>query len=900
MEPQKQTGSQRPDCPERQRMEDDRNRDANWKRWGPYLAERQWGTVREDYSENSDSWGSFTHEEAVSRAYRWGEDGLLGITDRQGRLSFALALWNGKDPILKERLFGLTGPEGNHGEDVKEHYFYLDSSPTHSYMKALYKYPQCEFPYQKIRDENAARGFEDLEYEIEDTGAFEQNRYFDVVAEYAKNSPNDVLIRVTVTNRGPDAAELHLLPTLWFRNTWSFGRDGEGYWPKPRMSKASSTQVESEHESLGKFRFFACQDDSKDPKFLFTENETNYRKLYDQPNREPFVKDAFHEHVIDGKLDSCNPEQTGTKVAAVYAMKLVAGETRTFQFRLVAEKEFADGSEQSMLGDSFDKIFADRISETDAYYDDVISDWSDESEKAIARQGFAGLFWTKQFYFYSVRDWLRGDPGKPKPSESRRGGRNTEWSHLYNRDVISMPDKWEYPWYAAWDLAFHMIPFAKVDIEFAKDQLLLLLREWYMHPNGQIPAYEFQFSDCNPPVHAWAAWQVYQVSDKGDGKDRAFLARVFHKLLINFTWWINRKDRDENNIFSGGFLGLDNIGVFDRSQPEHVGGHLDQADATAWMAFYCTTMLTIALELASFDESYEDVASKFFEHFVAIADAMNSIGNGLWNEEDGFYYDQLHQGDQVMPLRIRSLVGLLPIIAVGVLNIDLVDRLPGFKKRMDWFLENRKSLASQITYMEKHGEDSKLCLAIPSKARLTALLRYMLDESEFLSDYGIRSMSKYHEENPYEVDLNGGKFRVHYKSGESDSGLFGGNSNWRGPVWFPTNWLLIEALDQYHDFYGDSLKVECPVGSGTMLNLQQVADEIALRLTRLFTRENESRPVNGDREFLNSDPFWSDYVLFHEYFDGDSGRGLGASHQTGWTALVINCFDRLRKRDKGK
>ena len=896
MEPEKQTGSQESCCPERQRMEDDRNRRANWKRWGPYLAERQWGTVREDYSDNSDSWRSFTHEDAVSRAYRWGEDGLLGITDRQGRLSFGLALWNGKDPILKERLFGLTGPEGNHGEDVKEHYFYLDSSPTHSYMKALYKYPHCEFPYQKLRDENARRGFEDLEYEIEDTDAFVEDRYFDVVAEYAKNAPNDILIRITISNRGPDAAALHLLPTLWFRNTWSFGRSGEGYWPKPRISQLTPTQLDSEHASLGKFRFFACQDGEQDPTFLFTENETNYRKLFGQTNQEPYVKDAFHEHVIDGKTEVCNPQHTGTKAAALYQMELAPGETRSFQFRLVSDADFAGGFEASMLGESFDKIFEDRIAETDAYYDDVMSGWAEESEKAIARQGFAGLFWTKQFYFYSVRDWLRGDPGKPTPSDQRRHGRNAEWAHLYNRDVISMPDKWEYPWYAAWDLAFHMVPFAKVDIEFAKSQLLLLLREWYMHPNGQIPAYEFQFSDCNPPVHAWAAWQVYQVSDQGNGKDRAFLARVFHKLLINFTWWINRKDRDDNNIFSGGFLGLDNIGVFDRSQPEHVGGQLDQADATAWMAFYCTTMLTIALELASFDESYEDVASKFFEHFVSIADAMNSIGDGLWDEADGFYYDQLHQGQQMTPLKIRSLVGLLPIIAVGVLDIDLVDRLPGFKKRMVWFLENRKSLSNQITYLEKHGQKPKLCLAIPSKARLQALLRYMLDESEFLSDYGVRSMSKFHDANPYEVQLNGRAFRVQYKSGESDSGLFGGNSNWRGPVWFPTNWLLIEALDQYHEFYGESLTVECPVGSGNMMNLQQVADEIALRLTKLFVSENGQRAVNGDREFLNSDPFWKDYVLFHEYFDGDSGRGLGASHQTGWTALVINCFDRLRTR----
>ena len=645
---------------------------------------------------------------------------------------------------------------------------------------------------------------------------------------------------------------------------------------------------------MGRFRFFACEDSGNEPRFLFTDNETNYKKLFGQENEEPYVKDAFHEFVIEGKTGSVHPAQTGTKAAAVYEMELAAGESRSYQFRLVAENEMQSDSPAEMLGENFEAIFSDRVAETDAFYDDVLSQWPDESERAIARQGFAGLFWTKQFYFYSVRDWLRGDPGKPKPSEARSVGRNSEWQHLYNRDVISMPDKWEYPWYAAWDLAFHMVPFAKVDIEFAKSQLLLFLREWYMHPNGQIPAYEFQFGDCNPPVHAWAAWQVYQVSDQGDGKDRAFLARVFHKLLINFTWWINRKDRDDNNIFSGGFLGLDNIGVFDRSQPEHVGGNLDQADATAWMAFYCTTMLTIALELASFDESYEDVASKFFEHFVSIADAMNGLGNGLWDEDDGFYYDQLHQGDNATPLKIRSMVGLLPMVAVGVLNVDVIERLPGFKKRMVWFLENRKSLSSQITYLEKHGDQPKLLLAIPSKPRLLAMLRYMLDETEFLSDYGVRSMSKFHKENPYEVEINHQKFSVKYKADESDSGLFGGNSNWRGPVWFPVNWLLIEALDKYHDFYGESFKVECPVGSGVMLNLKEVADEIARRLTKLFVVEDGKRPVNEGRDFLNDDPHWKEYVLFHEYFHGDTGRGLGASHQTGWTALVINCFDRLQ------
>ncbi len=894
-----------PSCAEQQRMEQDRVRDANWKRWGPYLAERQWGTVREDYSENSDSWRSFTHEDAVSRAYRWGEDGLLGITDRQGRLGFALALWNGKDPILKERLFGLTGPEGNHGEDVKEFYFYLDSTPTHSYMKALYKYPQAEFPYQKLRDENAARGFHDPEFEIEDTGIFDDERYFDVQAEYAKAGPNDLLIRITVTNRGPDAAPLHLLPTLWYRNTWSWGRSGEGYWPKPRISKRADQQLESEHASLGRFLFFADTDkgtdgdqEGKPPLFLLTDNESNMHKLYGHGQPEAFTKDAFHEYVVHGQTDAVHPAQTGTKAAAVYQMELQPGQSRVLCFRLTKEDEAPSTDAEKLLGEDFEQIFADRISEANSFYDSKLTRWQGDEQKAIARQAFAGLFWTKQFYFYSVYDWLRGDSTMAPPSSNRNSGRNADWNHLYNRDVISMPDKWEYPWYAAWDLAFHMVPFAMVDIEFAKEQLLLFLREWYMHPNGQIPAYEFQFSDCNPPVHAWAVWEVYRLTGESpQERDREFLSRAFHKLLINFTWWINRKDSDGNHIFSGGFLGLDNIGVFDRSQPEHLGAELDQADATAWMAFYCATMLTIALELARSDSSYEDVASKFFEHFVAIADAMNCLGcDGLWNEEDGFYYDQLHQGQNSVPMRIRSMVGLLPMVAVCVLDQDLIQRLPGFQKRLVWFLENRKRLASQISYMERRGDSPKLLLAIPSRKRLQGMLRYLLDETEFLSDYGIRSMSKYHEDHPFSVSINGQDFSIAYTAAESESGLFGGNSNWRGPVWFPVNFLIIESLDQYYEFYGDEVKVECPVGSGQEMNLKEVADEIARRLTLLFTFQGGRRPVNESRPFLDQKEAWKDHILFHEYFHGDTGRGLGASHQTGWTALVVNCLDRLQKK----
>ena len=892
-------------CAEQQRMEQDRTRTANWKRWGPYLAERQWGTVREDYSDNSDSWRSFTHEHATSRAYRWGEDGLLGVTDRQGRLCFALALWNGKDPILKERLFGLTGPEGNHGEDVKEYYFYLDSTPTHSYMKALYKYPQAEFPYQRLRDENAARGFEDPEFEIEDTGVFDDERYFDVQAEYAKAGPNDLLIRITITNQGPDVAPLHLLPSLWFRNTWSWGRSGEGYWSKPRISKLADQTLESEHDSLGRFLFFADNDRGKDnsedgnsPVFLFTDNETNVQKLYNQTSEAAFYKDAFHEYVLENKINAVHPAQAGTKAAAVYQMELQPGESRSFSFRLVKDSEVTEPTPESMLGDDFDAVFAERIKDADEFYEGKLESWCCDQEKAIARQAFAGLFWTKQFYFYSVHDWLRGDTTMPTPSENRKSGRNADWNHLYNRDVISMPDKWEYPWYAAWDLAFHMVPFAMVDLEFAKEQLLLFLREWYMHPNGQIPAYEFQFSDCNPPVHAWAVWEVYLLSgDSPESRDRQFLSKAFHKLLINFTWWINRKDSDGNHIFSGGFLGLDNIGVFDRSQPGHLGAELDQADATAWMAFYSVIMLSMALELARTDSSYEDVASKFFEHFVAIADAMNSVGgDGLWDETDEFYYDQLNQGGSTTPMRIRSVVGLLPMVAVSVLDQDLISQLPGFQKRLVWFLENRKRLASQISYMEKSGDSNKLLLAIPSKSRLLGLMRYMLDETEFLSDYGIRSMSKHHEANPYSVSINGQDFSVKYTPAESDSGMFGGNSNWRGPVWFPINFLLIEALNQYHDFYGDALKVECPVGSGNEMTIKEVGDEIARRLTTLFLPEDGRRPVNEQRPFLDSKPAWKDLILFHEYFHGDTGRGLGASHQTGWTALVVNCLDRLQKK----
>lgn len=894
-------------CPETERLKQSNNRTANWKRWGPYLSERQWGTVREDYSANGDSWHSFTHQDAISRTYRWGEDGLLGITDRQSRMCFALALWNEKDPILKERLFGLTGPEGNHGEDVKEAYFYLDSAPSHAYMKALYKYPQSEFPYEELREENRKRSLQELEYELNDTGIFGDDRYFDVQAEYAKAHPNDILIRLTVTNRGPDAAPLHLLPTLWYRNTWSTGRQGEDYWPEPKIVQNSPGHLITDQASLGRFHFL-IEDRQQDlPPTLFTNNETNFDRLYGNPNKSPFVKDAFHRFVVDGEKAAVNPALTGTKTAPHFQWSIKPGESKIVYLRLLSDQQYQlavkenriDPDSQNSVGTDFDATINLRIKETDSYYNETLQCISGEEEKSVARQGYAGLLWSKQFYFYSVRDWMRGDPKLPDPPQERLYGRNHHWEHLYNRDVISMPDKWEYPWYAVWDLAFHMIPFARVDIEFAKSQMILFLREWYMHPSGQIPAYEFAFSDTNPPVHAWAAWKIYEMSGPEGKRDRSFLARVFHKLLINFTWWINRKDKDGNHIFSGGFLGLDNIGIFDRSKNSPIGGRLDQADATGWMAFYCVTMLTIALELAREDESYEDVASKFFEHFIAICDAMNDLGKGgLWNEEDGFYYDHICRGNGSIALKIRSLVGLLPMVAVGVLDSKLIDRLPGFKKRMLWFMENRKSLCEQITLTQQPSKDGLMLLAIPSRQRLMKILEVMVDESEFLSDHGIRSMSKVHQREPFELDVDGQSFSVAYTPGESDSHMFGGNSNWRGPIWFPVNYLLIESLHQYYAFYGDDLKVECPKGSGNMMNLKQVAQEIADRLTKLFLPDKDGhRPLNDQQQRFADNPHWKDHVLFYEYFHGDTGRGLGASHQTGWTALVINCLEEKQRTD---
>jgi hypothetical protein len=878
------------------RLAEDAGRTKYWKRWGPYLSERQWGTVREDYSEGGNVWEYFPHDHARSRTYRWGEDGLLGICDRQGRLCFALALWNGRDPILKERLFGLTGPEGNHGEDVKEAYFYLDSTPTHSYLKALYKYPQAEFPYERLVRENRERGKADPEFELADTGVFDQGRYFDVTAEYAKAAPDDIAIRITVANRGPDDATLHLLPTLWFRNTWSWGRDGEGHTGRPELRRAGPGRIEADHPTLGRYELVADRSGRDGlPELLFTENETNLARLYGAANRHPYVKDAFHRAVVEGDAGAVNPAATGTKAALHYVLHVPAGTEREVRLRLRTPHA------SPAFGPAFERVLSQRIQEADEFYRDRLPEAASEDEARVIRQGYAGLLWSKQFYHYVVDHWVAGDPAHPMPPAGRTEGRNAGWPHVFSRDIISMPDKWEYPWFAAWDLAFHMIPFARIDPHFAKEQLLLLLREWYMHPNGQIPAYEFAFGDVNPPVHAWACWRVYKMTGPRGARDRRFLERAFHKLLLNFTWWVNRKDPDGRNLFAGGFLGLDNIGVFDRSQPLPTGGHLEQADGTAWMAFYCNTMLAMAMELASEDPAYEDVASKFFEHFIAIADAINRLGGtGLWSEEDGFYYDQLHVGDRHTPLRTRSLVGVVPLIAVEVLEEAKFSRLEGFKKRLAWFLDNRPDLARQIACMHPRQAAGgvRRLLAIPSRERLERVLRYLLDETEFLSPHGIRSVSRVHRDRPYEIEVQGTIHRVDYDPGESSTGLFGGNSNWRGPVWFPLNYLILEALERFHHFYGEELTVECPVGSGRRMTLQQVAEELAARLAGIFLADGSGRrPCHGGDERFARDPHWKDLVLFHEYFHGDTGRGVGASHQTGWTALVLRCIeDGARRR----
>ncbi|MGB0561457.1 MAG: MGH1-like glycoside hydrolase domain-containing protein [Spirulinaceae cyanobacterium] len=860
-----------------------------WKKWGPYLSERQWGTVREDYSATGEAWDYFSHAQSHSRAYRWGEDGLLGISDPQQRLCFGLALWNGQDPVLKERLFGLTGNQGNHAEDVKEYYFYLDSTPTHSYLKGLYKYPQAAYPYAQLVEENQQRDRHAPEFELLDTGVFGGDRYFDVFVEYAKGTPEDILIQITVVNRGPDAKTLHVLPQLWCRNTWSWQEDSG---PKPQLQatrqQSDFCTVDVQHPEVGHYAFY-CDGEglARDRPLLFTENESNYQDLFGVANPAPYVKDGIHQAVIQGRRDAVNPEQVGTKVAPHYQLEIGPGQSRVIKLRLTQQLDLSNP-----LGAAFADTFDTRIREADAFYQDIAPYCTSDDLREVQRQAFAGLLWTKQAYLFDVSRWLAGDPAKPTPPEQRKRGRNREWRHLDSNDIISMPDKWEYPWFAAWDTAFHCLPLAMVDPEFAKQQLDIMTREWYMHPNGQIPAYEWAFGDVNPPVHAWATWRVYQIERKLKGKgDRQFLERVFQKLLLNFTWWVNRKDEAGNNVFEGGFLGLDNIGVFDRSAELPTGGYIEQSDGTSWMAMYCLNMLTMALELAQENPVYEDMATKFFEHFVYIADAMNHLGDDateLWDEEDGFFYDVLHlPHGQRLKLKVRSMVGLIPLFAVETLEREQLNELPGFTERLKWFEENRPSLNRNIACLGETCDISRRMLALVKPDKLKRILEKMLSETEFLSDYGIRALSRFHQEHPYIFYHDGQEHRVDYEPAESSSGLFGGNSNWRGPIWFPVNYLLIESLQKFHHYFGDDFKVEYPTGSGNEKTLWDVSLELEQRLMRIFLKdEQERRPVYGGTEIFQSNPHWQDYVLFYEYFHGDNGAGLGASHQTGWTGLV--------------
>jgi hypothetical protein len=879
---------------EQRRLDESNARTKHWKRWGPYLSERAWGTVREDYSANGTAWEYLPHDHARSRAYRWNEEGIAGICDRHQYVCFALALWNGRDPILKERIFGLTGNEGNHGEDVKEYYFYLDSTPTHSYMKYLYKYPQREFPYSDLVNENRQRGKLDAEYELLDTGIFDQDRYFDVYVEYAKADVEDILIRITVANRGPEAARLWLLPTVWFRNTWSWGYEE----PRPMLKGEeglSNPAIELLDPAYGQ-RWLFCEGS---PQLLFTENETNFHRLFGIDNPSSYVKDGINDYVVHGARQAVNPALAGTKAAADYELSLAAGDSRTIRLRLTDKQP---ARPHLAFGPEFDHTFEARKSEADEFYAEVIPQELTHDAKNVMRQVFAGMLWSKQFYHYVVEQWLDGDPAFPAPPAERRHGRNQQWTHLYNADVVSMPDKWEYPWYAAWDLAFHCVPLALVDCDFAKEQLALLLREWYMHPNGQLPAYEWALGDVNPPVHAWAAWRVYKIDKKRRGKgDRAFLERVFHKLLLNFTWWVNRKDAEGMNIFQGGFLGLDNIGVFDRSAMLPTGGHLEQSDGTSWMAMYTLNLLAIALELAREDSAYEDVASKFWEHFVYIAHAMNNLGHngmGLWDDEDGFYYDWLHIEDgQSVPLKVRSMVGLIPLFAVETLEPELLNRMPAFRRRLEWFIDNRPDLTKNVACMRTTGRGERRLLSIVDAKKLRRILQSMLDESEFLSPHGIRSVSRYHREHPYIFNVNGAEHRVDYDPAESRTGLFGGNSNWRGPVWFPLNYLLVESLQKFHHYFGDNFKVEYPTGSRRYLTLWEVSQELSRRLNSTFLRDaKDRRPVYGDWEKFQNDPHWRDLLLFFEYFHGDSGRGVGANHQTGWTGLVAKMLQQSGER----
>ena len=887
-----------------------------WRLWGPYLAERAWGTVREDYSPDGSAWEYFPFSCSHQRVYRWNEDGLGGISDIRQYLCFSVALWNGVDPILKERAFGLTGPQGNHGEDVKEYYYYLDATPSASYLKYLYKYPQAEFPYEDLVKTNAQRTRADREYELADTGIFHENRYWDVFVEYAKASPTDICIKITAHNRSPEAATIHLLPTLWFRNTW----DWDDKHPKPMLRHASvlsssSQQVIAEHPRMGTYHLYAetVADPTGAhslPQLLFTDNESNNEALFNSPNRSEWVKDGIGEALIHGKQDAVNPHGIGTKVSAVYQRTVAPGDSVTVRLRLKrvnGSQTIQDEATDVLFGSDFEQLFIDRIVEADAFYEKFTHPTEggtlSEDGRRVQRQAYASLIWSKQYFQYDVTKWLQGDPKCPPPPPQRKTGRNADWKTLSISDVLSMPDAWEYPWFAAWDLAFHTIPFAQIDPDFAKHQLLLLCREWYMHPNGQLPAYEWAFSDVNPPVHAWAALRVYKIERKAQGKSREepgdtnFLKRIFHKLLINFTWWVNRKDAMGNNVFEGGFLGLDNIGVFDRSAPLPLGGTLEQADGTAWMAMYCLNMLAIALELARTDRDYEDVATKFAEHYTYIAHAINTMSENnlpLWHEEDGFYYDLLHipaqtpeETHQYIPLQVRTMVGLIPLFAVEAFDVDALNALPDFNSRFRWFLDHRPEITDNVAHIQR-GKEERTLFSLVSQDRLKRILHRALDETEFLSPHGIRSLSQCYRDHPYQLHLGDMDFSVEYAPAESKTPLFGGNSNWRGPIWFPLNFLLIEALQKYDYVYGDSFKVEMPTGSGNYVSLWEVSVELSRRLSRLFLRDEYTgkRPVYDSMEQFQNDPHWRDYILFHEYFHGDNGAGLGASHQTGWTSLV--------------
>lgn len=870
------------------RLEEAPRPETLWKKWGPYLSERQWGTVREDYSEGGDAWNYFSHDQARSRAYRWGEDGLAGISDDKQRLCFALALWNGKDAILKERLFGLTNSESNHGEDVKEYYFYLDSTPTHSYMKCLYKYPQAAFPYVDLVETSRRRKRQECEYELLDTGVFDQDRYFDVFVEYAKGDPEDVLIQITVCNRGPESAELHLLPTLWFRNQWAW-HDNPDRPTLVQVEHAGHGLIRADDPHLGTYYLY-CQEGAS---LLFTENETNTQRIFGVPNRTPYVKDSINDYIVNGQTGAVNPEKKGTKAAPHYRFVVDAGQCRTVRLRLsaIAPAAFAERNGEGPLGKHFDAVFDDRRREADEFYGGVIPSSLNSDQANLMRQALAGMLWSKQFYHYDVDKWLEERGSDPFKPTRKAAPRNDQWHHMYNGDVISMPDKWEYPWYAAWDLAFHVLALTLVDPEFGKQQLKLMLRERYMHPNGQIPAYEWNFGDVNPPVHAWATIFTYRLEKAREGKgDKEWLKSCFQKLLLNFTWWVNRKDRSGRNVFEGGFLGLDNIGVFDRSSPLPTGGYLEQADGTAWMSLFCQNMLEIAAELAATDPDYEDMALKFCEHYLWISSAMTHLGQdtGMWDEEDGFFYDVLRlPNGQAQRLKVRSMVGLLPLCAATVFDGVLLKKQPELQERLQMFLQARPEICAAIHDPRKSGVADRKLASILDETKLRRVLEKMLDENEFLSPYGLRSLSRYHAEHPYVVDVGGQEYRVSYLPAESDTGMFGGNSNWRGPIWMPVNALVVRALLQYYTYYGNDFTVECPTGSGRQMNLYQVAEEISRRLANIFLKDAQGRrPVYGGAEKFQNDPHWRDCLLFYEYFHGDNGAGLGASHQTGWTGLI--------------